>query len=480
MKRLSVFAFFVLSFTNMVSAQIVISKPNLGFSQACAGPAFNTYYATFSFSPEGNLEASNQFIIELSDENGDFTNSTDIYISDVGSVIKTPATLEFSIPTTTTGENFKIKIRSTAPVATSSASNGFPAYYKIQDTPFSINNLIDTGSYCSGGSYLLTIDNPGSLLNDSPLQYPSLTFNWYLETGPTTSVFIASGSTLAVDTAGVYFVETDYGTCTSNSFSNRVSVSEIVSSSATFDINSSVDIPYCATEGPTTLTSINGNAYQWYLNGTEIEGATSQMYTTNTEGIYSVSVDLGSCSSSASIEIINTNFTASIDVPEFNSIEAEENLVVTASTTAVDPEFKWYLNETLIASANSDSYEATQSGNYKVEVIQTSGCVSTKTFLFEVEKALDLFPDVALIPNIVSPNNDGENDTWVIPKDYVSGTNAEVVIFSTQGKVVFKSDDYQNNWPENQLSFTNISPVYYYIITTSTGEKQKGSITIIK
>ena len=313
-------------------------------------------------------------------------------------------------------------------------------------------------------------------MNDSPLQYPSLNFNWYLETGPTTSVFIASGSTLAVDTAGVYFVETDYGTCTSNSFSNRVTVSEIVSSTATFDINSSLDIPYCATEGPTTLTSINGNAYQWYLNGTEIEGATSQMYTTNTEGMYSVSVDLGSCSSSASIEIINTDFTASIDVPEFNSIEAEENLVVTASTTAVDPEFKWYLNETLIASANSDSYEATQSGNYKVEVIQTSGCVSTKTFLFEVEKALDLFPDVALIPNIVSPNNDGENDAFDL-KGIEYYSTSFVSIFDRYGKLLKSSRNSSFSWDgtfNNQQLPTND---YWYIVVID-GQKFTGHVTL--
>lgn len=480
MKNLSVFVFFVLSVTTIVRAQIVISKPNLGFSQACASPSFNSYHATFTFSPENGIDTSNQFIIELSDENGDFTNASNIYVSDAGSVTTSPATLEFSLPTTTSGEGYKIKIKSTSPVASSTASNTFAAYYKIQDSPFSINNLIETGSYCSGGSYLLTIDNPGDSSNDSPLKYPSLTYNWYRETSPTTSVFVASGSTLAVDTAGIYFVETNYGTCTSNSFSNRVTVGEIMSNNATFEINSSIDIPYCATDGPTTLSAINGNGYQWYLDGTEITGATSQMYTTNVEGTYSVNVDLGNCSTSASIDIINTNFTASIDVPEFNSIEPEETLLVTVTTTALDPEFKWYLNEALIVGAGNDNYEATQSGNYKVEVIQTSGCVSTKTFLFEVDKAIDLFPDVALIPNIISPNNDGENDTWIIPTDYVSGTNTEVVIFNTQGKVVFKTDDYQNNWPQDQLNFTSVNPVYYYIITTSTSEKRKGSITVIK
>ena len=41
----------------------------------------------------------------------------------------------------------------------------------------------------------------------------------------TTSVFVAEGPTLAVSEEGTYFVETNYGTCTSNSFSNKASAS---------------------------------------------------------------------------------------------------------------------------------------------------------------------------------------------------------------------------------------------------------------
>ena len=60
--------------------------------------------------------------------------------------------------------------------------------------------------YCSGSSYLLTIDNPGTGTNDSPLQYPSLTFDWYKETSPTMSVFVSSGSSLNVNEPGTYAV----------------------------------------------------------------------------------------------------------------------------------------------------------------------------------------------------------------------------------------------------------------------------------
>lgn len=466
----------IFSYTETISAQIVIGAPSLGFSQACASDSFNTYNVTFSFSPESALGAANQFIIELSDETGSFANPTIVFSSNSGAVTVSPATLSFSLPNTTSGEGFKIRIKSTAPVATSSNSIAFPAYFKIQDTPFSINNLVSTGAYCSDSSYLLTIDNPGYGSNDSPLQYPSLTFNWYKETSPTTSVFVATGSSLSVSEPGTYFVETNYGTCTSNSFSNRVTVTE-ATSSATSSISSSLGNPYCSSQGSTTLSTIAGNSYQWYKDGTAITGATSQMYITNEAATYSVTINLGSCVANASIDLQNNGFTSSIDVTDTNIINEGETLLVTVTTTANSPDFQWYLNESIISGANGNSFEVTEIGNYKVVVSQTSGCISSTEFLFNVTEP---FPDVANIPNLISPNGDGINDTWIIPQEYVNGTNTEVMILNSQGKMELRTNNYQNNWPENEIKFKDINPVYYYIITTQNKKTLKGSITVVK
>lgn len=469
-------AYFMLTMGKPVGAQIVISTPSLGFSQACASASFNTYNITFTFSPEGNLNSTNQFIIELSDETGSFSNATTVYTSAQGAVTTSPATLSFSVPTDTSGESYKVRVKSTAPVATSTGSVSFPAYYKIQDTPFSINNLIDTGVYCSGGSYLLTIDNPGTGDNDSPLQYSSLTFKWYKETSPTTSVFVADGNSLSVSEPGTYFVETNYGSCTSNSFSNRVTVSES-NTNGTSSISSSLGNPYCATQGSTTLSAINGLSYQWYKDGVEIPGATEQMYLTNESGVFSVDIDLGDCMTSASIDLNGVGFTSEIDVEDINIIEDNQTLTATVTTTASSPEFKWYLNGVLITGATGSSYDISEAGNYKVEIKQTVGCISTKEFQFVVRSA---FPNVGNIPNLISPNGDGINDTWVIPQAYVNGANANVMILDEQGKIVFQTNDYLNDWPQNRIDFKTVNPVFYYVITTQDNTTKKGSITVVK
>ncbi len=462
----------VFSFTKTLSAQIVIGTPSLGFSQACASDSFNTYNVTFSFSPVSGLNATNQFIIELSDGSGSFSSPTIVYTSAQGAVTTTPATLTFSLPNTTAGESFKVRIKSTSPAATSTGSVSFAAYYKIQDEPFTINNLVSTGAFCAGGSYLLSIDNPGVGSNDSPLQYPSLTFNWYKETGPTTSVFVAAGPSLSVTEAGTYFVETNYGSCTSNSYSNRVTVSE-AGTGTEASINSSLGNPFCASDGDTTLSTIQGDNYQWYLNGAVIVGATNATYSANEAGTYAVTVDIGNCVTNGSIDLDNGGFSSSIDVSETNILD----FVATVTTDALNPVFEWYFNDIIISSATANSYEVTEAGNYRVVVNQTSGCISSTEFVFA---ATEPYPDVADIPNVISPNGDGINDTWIIPQEYVNGTNTEVIILSSRGEMVLKTNSYQNNWPENEIKFKEVNPVYYYIITPENKKIRKGSLTLIK
>jgi hypothetical protein len=61
-----------------------------------------------------------------------------------------------------------------------------------------------------------------------------------------------------------------------------------------------------------TLKSNYATGNQWYLNGEIINGATAQNYIGTETGIYSVSVNNNSCSSSADIEFVKSSGTSSI------------------------------------------------------------------------------------------------------------------------------------------------------------------------
>lgn len=459
--------------------QIVIGSPTLGFSQACANEDFNNFNLSFVFSPESALGSSNQFIVELSDASGDFSNAEVVYTSSENEFTSSPASINFQLPNTTAGENYRVRIKSTAPAATSSGSSPFAAYYKLQDSPFTINNLVATGAFCTGSSYLLTIDDPGSPTNDSPLNYPSLTFNWFKETGPTTSVFVAEGNSLEVTEEGTYFVETNYGTCTSNSFSNRVTITEVTNGNADISINSSLGNPFCPENGGTVLTTVDALSYQWFKDGAIIDDATEQTLVAATSGEYTVQVNLGGCSATGNISLVSEGFNSSIDVAEEVNMLEGESINVTVTDDAVNPIYEWYLNGTLLNTATSNSLEISSFGEYEVLIIQNDVCQAVQSFIFNVAEGVNPFPDVPTIPNIVSPNGDFINDSWTIPPMYTEGTNTQVTIYNSSGQIVFNTQNYENNWPQDANEVRS-NQLFYYILQQDNGSLIKGTITVIK
>jgi len=76
-------------------------------------------------------------------------------------------------------------------------------------------------------------------------------------------------------------------------------------------------------------------------------------------------------------------------------------------------------------------------------------------------------PDCNLIPNIISPNEDGYNDQFVIPCIPQFPEN-QVEIFNVWGDKVFEAQGYQNNWAGDNLP----SGTYYYVIRFSPSSEE--------
>jgi gliding motility-associated-like protein len=90
-----------------------------------------------------------------------------------------------------------------------------------------------------------------------------------------------------------------------------------------------------------------------------------------------------------------------------------------------------------------------------------------------------------LIPDVITPNNDGVNDKWTII--HSSTVKIGVTIFNRWGQVVYKSDDYQNDWngvgKQNFLGQNLPHGTYYYLVditNKSNGVKEvkKGFLTL--
>lgn len=83
------------------------------------------------------------------------------------------------------------------------------------------------------------------------------------------------------------------------------------------------------------------------------------------------------------------------------------------------------------------------------------------------------------IPNVITPNNDGKNDRFVIQGLQKFATN-EIVIMNRYGDHVYERRNYDNNWNADGL----VGGTYFYVLkgTDSSGQMQefKGWIQVIK
>ncbi len=425
--------------------------------------------------------AGGNFTVELSDETGSFASPT--ILNPGGTAIAaSPGRINFNWPQTVAGNAYKIRVKCNAISLTSSSTPPFPAYFKIYNDIFWLNNQTPTAIVCSGGGgYTLTVDNPTpSVQSSSPANYPSLKYKWYKGTAPAVLIPGEITKSLTVFTDGIYHAELDYGVCSTSSSITRSQDVDVhfQSGSGSFTVSSSQGTSFCPST-PTVLSTQAGYTYQWFKDNVAIPSATSNTYTTAEGGSYHVLVGQGSCSATSNTIVLTpTDFNLSIDAPSSFALIPGDTRVITVTTDAANPTYQWYTGTPLapISLETNVSYTATTTGNYKVVVNQNgTGCDFPKEILFTITEG-----SLAVkIPNVISPNNDTINDVWQIPQEFISPTT-EVLIMNSVGEIVLQTKNYANNWPTNPIEFKSINPVFYYIITKEGAEAKKGSITVIK
>lgn len=107
----------------------------------------------------------------------------------------------------------------------------------------------------------------------------------------------------------------------------------------------------------------------------------------------------------------------------------------------------------------------TEPGKYKVEI---RGCRTYLDSFVVIYKHCDLS-----IPAIISPNDDGLNDVFLVDNlDHYKGTAIE--IYNSRQKLVYQSDDYQNDWTAENLP----DGAYFYLLKFVDGISQEGIVNV--
>jgi PKD repeat protein len=144
----------------------------------------------------------------------------------------------------------------------------------------------------------------------------------------------------------------------------------ILPSTAAFTANTNT---VCAGE-PVQFTnnSQNASTYSWTFEGASIQTSseTNPTVTYSNSGTYAVTL-IASNSQYADTTTEQTFITVIPSLPT-PIIEANENVLSTSATGNI----QWYLNGTPIIGATSNTYQATENGNYSVGVSVDNGCES--------------------------------------------------------------------------------------------------------
>ncbi|MBK9390648.1 MAG: gliding motility-associated C-terminal domain-containing protein [Bacteroidetes bacterium] len=121
--------------------------------------------------------------------------------------------------------------------------------------------------------------------------------------------------------------------------------------------------------------------------------------------------------------------------------------------------------------------ENIEGGSYSLVVTDLNGCAKSLDAVVGVTGS----PQCIIVQEIITPNNDGFNDTWKI-RNIELFPDAEVLVYNRWGQMVYKT----KNIPANEWDGTKDGKVlptdsYHYILNLNDGSKPKtGVVSIIK
>lgn len=408
----------------------------------CPGSTLDiTYSETGVFNSGGLLIDANDFIVQLSDANGDFSNAVDI-----GQVTATTAgTIPVTIPANTPpGTGYRIRIVSTSPAFTGE-DNGFDI--TIDNTPpVAVVSANGPTTFCAGGSVTLDGTSGGGL-----------DYQWQLDG---TDIPGATSATLVADASGNYTVIVSSACGVDDSDPVLVTVEELPLAPAVVANGSTT---FCD-GGSVTLSAdlMMGVTYIWSVDGVVIPNADTELLTATASGSYTVSVisQLGCSNSSADTIVVDVT-----PVPGAPGILASDTTVFCDGGSVIlvadlipGVTYTWSVDGQVIPNADSEQLNVTTGGSYTVSVTDGSGCTgSSADTLTVVVNAPPVEPVITQVVDTLFASGSGTFQ-WSVDGQAIPGATDGWYVPTASGTYTVTITDANG--------CTSTSQPYVYISTT--------------
>ncbi len=318
---------------------------------------------------------------------------------------------------------------------------------------------------------------------------PAPTFRWLVNgvavaTGPTfTSSTLATGDQVQVE------VTATAGLCSTGLATATVTVTRTATPLPTLAIAVQPNSPVCPGELLTfSITGVtNGGpapTYQWQVNGADVAGATTPVFSSTTlrDG-QTVTLRLRTTNDCGQVVTVVSNGVVVRILPPV-VISAGPDKEILAGTSVVlegtaDGSYPvtWTPALGLTIPANNPLRPTAAplvTTTYTLSA-GAGGCASSDQVTVTVRPAIR-------IPNAISPNGDGVDDTWQIDfiEQYPENT---VTIFNRWGNKIFSAENYSraNEWRGDINGQPAPIGTYYYVVVTKgpLGKSYAGPITVV-
>lgn len=239
--------------------------------------------------------------------------------------------------------------------------------------------------------------------------------------------------------------------------------------------------PSCdnAPTGSVTITAAGGiGTYTYSLNGGAYQS--SNVFTNIGAGTYTISVRDAYCGITTQTATVGVLPSPNVNAgPDLTMVDGYPVYLQGSSSSTLNS-IAWTPNSTLVG-ANSFAPLAKPNTTtvYTLTVRSTNGCSSTDnttvTVLPYCIKPLDAF----------TPNRDGTNDRWLVTAFGGTCVNKVIVnVFNRYGSLVYKNENYLNDWEGTYNGKPVPDGTYYYVIDYRliNGESivMRGDVTILR
>jgi gliding motility-associated-like protein len=304
----------------------------------------------------------------------------------------------------------------------------------VNYVPIPVVDLGDDTAFCQGNTLLLNATTPGA------------NYNW--QNG-------SSNATFSVSTSGMYWVQVSVGTCVAGD-----TINVVVNPIPSVDLGN--DSILC--QGNTVLLDATtaGATYLWQ------NASTNPTFNANSNGTYWVVVTANSCSAGDSI-VLTFNPVPSVSLGADTTICDGD--VILLSVANPGGTYLWQ------DASTSSAFTVSQPGIYSVTV-SVGGCSNSDAMIVGSGDC----SIVLYIPNVFTPNGDGENDIL-----YARGLGVqefEFYIYDRWGERVFRTTDLNEGWDGTFRGKECDKGVFVYFVKVKyidgNEEKRKGNITLLR